>query len=228
MRYILLILIILYPLFGYNQIPVVPGWKMHTIDSVRIDYGQNPTKVFIRERNNRVFYIKRLSIEVLSADTLAVNLFYIDCSSYFIGQLINDTIIDVPQGLNPRFNLIVRTYKDTNTYFNGNCPERDFYTLTDSAFVSEEDSTYSPLSSSYLSKEEIEISLFPNPVTTQLYVDYPSAVKTLNYSIYNTQGKQLLYGEVEEFIDVSGLNKGAYIIHFEGKNGIATKRFIVK
>lgn len=201
---------------------------MHVIDSVRIDYSQNPTEVFIREYNLRVFDIKRLTIEVKSSDTLAVNLFYIDCSSYFIGQIINDTIIHIPQGLNPSFNLIVRTYKDTNTHSYSYCPERDFYTLTDSVFISKGDSIFTTLSNNDFSIKDLDIDIYPNPVSTQLFVEYPKSINTLNYSIYNTQGNKLLNGKLEKSIDVSMLKNGIYIIRFERQNGVVTKKFIVK
>lgn len=227
----IILIILLYPILGYSQIPVVQGFKMHVIDSVHIDYSQNPTEVFVRESNFRWFSIRRLTAEVVSPDTMTLNLFYLDCSSFFIGHIKNDTIIDVPQGLNSSFNLIVRTYKDTlsdSTYFSGNCMERDFYTLMDSVFIPNGDTVFSVLSVNDESMTDQDFLLYPNPVSTQLFVEFPNSINSLNYSIFNTQGKQLLTGKLEESIDVSLLKKGMYIIRFEGVNLNLTKTFIVK
>jgi hypothetical protein len=194
---------------------------------VSVDYNESPTKIRVVEENGRYREIKNLITEEISADTFAINLYYWDCVGHFTAAKQNDTIIDAPPSLDSCFNLIVRTYMDTNSV-NEQCHQRDFYTLMDSVFLSKCDTLYDFLSTNSYKINKLDIVLYPNPVSTRLFVDSPNSVNTLNYSIYNTQGKQLLNGKLEESIDVSMLKNGMYIIRFEGQNGGITKRFIVE
>lgn len=220
------LLFILFPLVNFAQIDVLQGPKIHRIDSVSIDYNQNPTEVYIQEYN--VFYrdIKNIIIEELGQDTLAINLFYIDCYSYYASSKTNDTIVESPQSINTPFNLIIRTYLDTNRVIS-NCYYRDFYTLTDSVFISKEDNHYSSLSLEELNNEGQEINIYPNPAKDKLFIKQGASVKPSRFEIINSQGAVMLKGNVEKFIDISSLDQGIYFIRFEEKGSAVIKRFVV-
>jgi hypothetical protein len=56
-----------------------------------------------------------------------------------------------------------------------------------------------------------EINLFPNPVTNKLFIDNPKG-KHLFYTVYDMQGKQFMSGTANNFIDISTLPEGVFMI----------------
>jgi len=64
--------------------------------------------------------------------------------------------------------------------------------------------------------------IFPNPTKYVIYFNLDG--KELNYSIYNVSGREVKNGIASEFVNVSNLNKGLYII----KIGEKTARFVVE
>jgi len=69
------------------------------------------------------------------------------------------------------------------------------------------------------------IAIFPNPVDDILHIETTEMVRRIE--IYNAQGVLVMATEnIANFIDVSPLPSGVYIIRFITDNGIVTQRFI--
>jgi hypothetical protein len=224
-----ILFLIAFPFVVFSQqIPVYPGpANLHVIDSVSIDYSTNPTRIFAREINGKFLPIRKLQLEVVSPDTVALNLFFIDCMAYFLGQKVNDTIVEVPQSLSSTFNLIVRTYLDTNrvTAVPETCYLRTFYTRLDSVFISSGNTIYYQTMSTDEEFENEKWALYPNPVVNILKWS-GTLPKNANYEIYSLQGVKVLSGLLEHEIDVRKLNGGTYMIHVTSPQHIFTKRFV--
>lgn len=73
----------------------------------------------------------------------------------------------------------------------------------------------------FVEYEEINLSVFPNPVIDRLNVEYDSEFfDTPEYQIYSIDGKMIAFGVLDNsYIDVSGLNEGMYLIMFKDKIG---------
>lgn len=74
---------------------------------------------------------------------------------------------------------------------------------------------------------ELNISLYPNPVKNDFV--YFTATKDLNVIVYNILGKQVKVENIspkKDFIDVSSLPKGIYVIRLNSANGQTTKKLI--
>ncbi len=78
-----------------------------------------------------------------------------------------------------------------------------------------------------LKTEDTIISVYPNPVSSLLYINSSSPV--LNYKIQDMNGIQVKYGKSNNnAIDMSYLNNGIYIIHIRFENGQELKQKIIK
>lgn len=216
----------MYPILGYSQIPVVQGPNQHWVFYVFVDYNSNPTTIRVIDENGLYASVKNLIVEEVGSDTLAIKLFFWDCVSNILDFRQNETIVEAPFSLDSCFNVIIRTYKDTNSV-DPECHQRDFYTLMDSVFINKCDTLFNSLSTDIYKMTKHDLVIYPNPVSNRLNVDVPNSNNILSYYIYNTYGKQLLTGKLEESIDISMLNKGMYIIRFENQSEGVTKRFIV-
>lgn len=75
-------------------------------------------------------------------------------------------------------------------------------------------------------RDDTNITLYPNPVTSILNIDTPNKVEKIE--IFNLLGQKVLSVD-DDWVDVRSLNKGIYIskIHQEG-DIVSTKRFIKK
>ena len=76
---------------------------------------------------------------------------------------------------------------------------------------------------------EKNISIYPNPVKTDLYITFPDAITQTKAILYNISGKMVSthhLNEIESSIDVSKLQNGVYFISFEAENYAINKRFI--
>ena len=63
-----------------------------------------------------------------------------------------------------------------------------------------------------------DITIYPNPATTEIYVKYDSQ-EPINYAIYSTTGQQVLRGRLggETIINIQSLSKGIYYLKLDGK-----------
>ena len=80
-----------------------------------------------------------------------------------------------------------------------------------------------------ISKETIDINVYPNPTTDVLNVEVPSNIRVKNVKINSNSGQQFLVSfetngnQIQ--VDVSDVAKGNYILSLETETGIFTKRF---
>jgi surface protein len=90
--------------------------------------------------------------------------------------------------------------------------------------------TCEPLSTNQV--QAIELTLFPNPVSEKLFVDFQSSYNFQSIKIFDMLGREvkaLNPDRIQEGIEVSGMNTGSYLLQFmtQDKQQL-TKRFIVK
>lgn len=75
------------------------------------------------------------------------------------------------------------------------------------------------------SVNQTDISIYPNPVSTVLYIRNIS--KKANYKVYNAAGQLVSSGLIlNNQISVSGLINGVYIIHIDDVQGSVQKKFV--
>ena len=77
------------------------------------------------------------------------------------------------------------------------------------------------------------LTMFPNPVSTELQIQVPKNYNEGMISIFNVSGKQLLSQFVNEVvgtltIDVSQFNSGMYFITYQFGEFLETRRLLVK
>ncbi len=71
------------------------------------------------------------------------------------------------------------------------------------------------------------VKIYPNPVNDRLYLD--NLIENAILEIYNVQGKLILsqpHFNGTDYIDVSGLSKGAYVLKVIGNKSLQTKSFV--
>ncbi|MFO7744306.1 MAG: BspA family leucine-rich repeat surface protein [Psychroflexus sp.] len=80
--------------------------------------------------------------------------------------------------------------------------------------------------------QEIKLSIFPNPVSDKLFVDYHSSYTFQSITIYNMLGRKVKTVNpklIKDGVRVSAMKTGSYLIQFKTQgNQEHTKRFIVK
>jgi hypothetical protein len=86
--------------------------------------------------------------------------------------------------------------------------------------------TNNTLSSSYFSQNNLEVSLYPNPVRDILNIEIENDIQSIE--IYNIQGQRVLSSNQNQ-INVSDLASGMYLVRIQDiDNNIATKKIAVK
>jgi hypothetical protein len=76
-----------------------------------------------------------------------------------------------------------------------------------------------------------ELSLYPNPARTEIYVTIPNFSGTANISIYNTHGqlvKSMVLNENAQKIRVSDLPSGMYLIKAQTDNNCYTNKLLIQ
>jgi len=85
---------------------------------------------------------------------------------------------------------------------------------------------YNTLSSSYFSQNNLEVSLYPNPVRDILNIEIENDIQSIE--IYNIQGQRVLSSNQNQ-INVSDLASGMYLVRIQDiDNNIVTKKIAVK
>ena len=106
-----------------------------------------------------------------------------------------------------------------------------YATVTVNGCTSEVDSTLVSINptvgvNNLLNKNNI--SIFPNPVSDKLYVNYDGE-KSIAYFIYNNLGTIVLEGSLfhgSNFFDVSALANGIYTIRIMSEDGIEMQKLV--
>ena len=88
--------------------------------------------------------------------------------------------------------------------------------------------TLDPVLSTREGQDMVNLNIWPNPVSETLHLQ--SATKLKRYIITNISGKEVARGPMTSKgqIDVSTLDKGAYVIHVVTEDGVLNKKFIVQ
>lgn len=71
--------------------------------------------------------------------------------------------------------------------------------------------------------EKIKVSIYPNPIQNELHIETGEVVNSVE--IFDLLGKQILKS-INKNIDVSGLEKGIYLVKINTDNGILTQKII--
>jgi hypothetical protein len=87
---------------------------------------------------------------------------------------------------------------------------------------------YNALSVNNLVSKKLDVSVYPNPATENIFVSLNSNVKTAQVIISNLSGKTLISTEVtaDNKLDVSSLPMGMYLLTIATNNGSETVKFI--
>jgi hypothetical protein len=76
------------------------------------------------------------------------------------------------------------------------------------------------------------ITIFPNPVSDQLNIQFHIPLNNVVISVYSIEGrlieKQFVNTEKQIILSTSQLEEGYYIVKIQSKEGVSTKSFIVK
>jgi len=67
--------------------------------------------------------------------------------------------------------------------------------------------------------EEVLVEVFPNPVSNELYVQ--TELVNLKFQLYNVNGILAEQGRLMDFIDMTQIDRGVYILQVQSENGIS-------
>ncbi len=76
-------------------------------------------------------------------------------------------------------------------------------------------------------KSELNISIFPNPATSELNISIPS-IDNFSLELHNTLGESVLQSQNQNKIDVSALAKGIYFIKVTFNNTVYSQKIIIQ
>jgi hypothetical protein len=74
-----------------------------------------------------------------------------------------------------------------------------------------------------IAKDISDIAVFPNPATNVLFV---IGIHSSDYKIFDALGKLVQVGELNDKIDISGLDSGIYILKIQNDKGNYSIRFV--
>ena len=154
-------------------------------------------------------------------------------SVYVNGQLQNTTTIAAEDIIYSNLPFYVGTARPDagNTQFKGKIDEVYFYDTVLTVAQIQELASCTPITTSVISENESEISIYPNPANSQLFISGLNEELIENLEIYNNLG-QLVQSRnninSSTGIDISTLTDGFYYINIRSSgNKIAKKRLQV-
>jgi len=71
-----------------------------------------------------------------------------------------------------------------------------------------------------------ELTIFPNPVSEHIFISSDLNVQLQQIEVLSVDGRLIKSYEGTELIDVTGLEKGIYLLKIKAKSGEILKRFI--
>jgi hypothetical protein len=77
-----------------------------------------------------------------------------------------------------------------------------------------------------MTDEQMEVSIFPNPVEDRLYIRSKNVIKTV--TVRDINGKNVFQKDAASFIDCSNLAQGVYIVEVETNTTVVLKKFVKK
>ena len=96
----------------------------------------------------------------------------------------------------------------------------------------DKDGSFSYSSVSVINKSSIDLlSVYPNPVASNITVSYSRVGANASVKVYSMQGKQLIsypleQGSIRSTINLSGLSKGNYLLMLNNGSGLLTKMIL--
>ncbi len=103
-----------------------------------------------------------------------------------------------------------------------------YYAGTDRQSIVFNKTDYAGLSVNETAKNKLEVSLYPNPASENIFVSLNSNVKQAQVTISNLSGKALISTEItaDNKVDLSSLPMGMYLLTIATNNGNETVKFI--
>jgi hypothetical protein len=151
---------------------------------------------------------------------------------YLNGELIGEAVPVDPLTENEQPFQIGRDTPSSTDYFHGIMDEVNIYNRALSAADVMALKNYNGCSPSASGEGQIlnNVNLYPNPVTSTLKIDLPSADK-YSVALYNTLGQLVInqknnQGQLE--LDMNHLNSGFYYLHVNSKEGFYMEKIIKK
>lgn len=74
-----------------------------------------------------------------------------------------------------------------------------------------------------------ELKIYPNPASDGIFIEFPEAVQSSSVTIYNISGQEVLFMQPEsktQYVDISGLKAGLYLVKFIGERQMQIGKFI--
>jgi len=79
-----------------------------------------------------------------------------------------------------------------------------------------------------LKGSDFSVSLYPNPVTDGFYIE--TGENTVLISVFNLNGALMLSKQVidKDFINISSLSQGVYLVKIANENGLVVRKLVKK
>jgi hypothetical protein len=123
---------------------------------------------------------------------------------------------------------------DTTVYFTKNANQINkikftrYYAASDRQVIVFNKTKYDALAVNEAIKNKLQVSVYPNPATENLFVELDSKIKTAQINISDLSGKSIINTKLsnQNNIDISGLQLGMYMLTVSTENGSETVKFI--
>ena len=123
---------------------------------------------------------------------------------------------------------------DTTVYFTKNANQINkikftrYYAASDRQVIVFNKTKYDALAVNEAIKNKLQVSVYPNPATENLFVELDSKIKTAQSNISDLSGKSIINTKLsnQNNIDISGLQLGMYMLTVSTENGSETVKFI--
>lgn len=123
---------------------------------------------------------------------------------------------------------------DTTVYFTKNANQINkikftrYYAASDRQVIVFNKTKYDALAVNEAIKNKLQVSVYPNPATENLFVELDSKIKTVQINISDLSGKSIINTKLsnQNNIDISGLQLGMYMLTVSTEKGSETVKFI--
>jgi hypothetical protein len=214
-----------FPVFAQYQIDTLGKINVRDFNESYFGYAtpcffrtnSGETRLFIASEKGDISYYKNIDNNLEGEFDVELNkLFFVDNNkgysikegirtSVAVGDLNNDGYLD----------LLVGNFAGGLSFYKGTVPpDRNISIVPVKEFVS----------------EQISIELFPNPTIGQLHFKIVSDKEFISASVFDIMGGCKLQTDLKnkDFIDLSSLASGMYLIRFVSKDGFSVSKKIIK
>lgn len=103
-----------------------------------------------------------------------------------------------------------------------------YYAASDRQVIVFNKTKYDALAVNETIKNKLQVSVYPNPASDNLFVELDSKTKTAQITISDLSGKTIINSNItnQNNIDISGLQLGMYMLTVSTENGSETVKFI--